>query len=420
VPASRPRPLVPADLDLTDLDRFADGFPHAAFARLRALGPVLWHEPTGHTPDDEGFWSVVTHAESLEVMHDPDRYSSETGGDRPYGGTLIADSAVAGAVLNMMDDPRHNRIRRLVSKGLTPRVIGRLEDDLRRRTITLVDAAVARAADGETIDWLVEVGAEVPLQAICILLGVPEQDRHQLGEWVHHAFDYPEGDNDGLGSTGDAAGKMGAYGQALMAAKRERPTDDMLSVVVHATLEDEDPPRLTPEELSTFFFLLFAAGSDTTRSAGAAGVWALAHDPSQLDRLRADPTLVPTFVEESVRYMSPAAHNRRTATTDSTLAGCEIRAGEKVVFWEASANRDERVFVEPDRFDVGRSPNPHIGFGHGVHHCLGANLARLELRVIAEELRTRVQGIEPAGPVEWTRSNKHNGVRHLPVRLRPA
>ena len=417
---TRSGPVVPAGIDLTNLDNFVDGFPHGDFAKLRAIAPVLWHEPTRHTPAGEGFWSVVGLPESLEVMHDPVSYSSETGGDRPYGGTLLEDSPVAGSFLNMMDDPRHNRIRRLVSRGLTPRVIKRLETDLRARTDALLDVALDRSTDGEAIDWLSAVGAEVPLQAICILLGVPEADRHQVGAWVHHVFDRPEGDQILSPQGAEAAGEMAAYTERLLATKQREPSDDMLSVVVHAVLPDEDPPQLTPEELSAFFFLLFAAGSDTTRSAGSAGLWELANAPADYARLRDDPALVATFIEESVRYMSPSAHNRRTATTTVELAGCSIEPGDKVVFWEAAANRDERVFEDPDRFDIARSPNPHIGFGHGVHHCLGANLARLELRVITEALLARVTAVEPAGAIEWTRSNKHNGVRRVPVRLTPA
>jgi cytochrome P450 len=234
------------DIDLTDLDNFAAGFPHALFEIHRREAPVWWHEPTTHTPDGEGFWSVATHAETLAVLRDPDTYSSERGGDRRHGGTLLQDLEVAGIVLNMMDDPRHARIRRLVSVGLTPRRITHLETELHRRTRALLD----RVPSTGVVDFLVDVAAELPMQAICILLGVPEEDRHELWKAVDAGFDIRTGDAGfGVEEPGAAQARMLEYGAALIAEKRERPTDDMLSVVVHATLTDEDPPSLTDVEL---------------------------------------------------------------------------------------------------------------------------------------------------------------------------
>jgi cytochrome P450 len=341
-------------------------------------------------------------------------FSSETGGDRPYGGTTIPDLPVAGMMLNMMDDPRHQRVRLLVSKGLTPRTIARLEAELRRRTVQLVDAALAAG----TCDFATSVAGELPMQAICILMGIPESDRHQLLGWIEHSFDFKD-DREAFETTEDvarAAAAMFEYGVQLIAEKRAHPADDMLSVVCNATLPGEDPPQLTDQELQFFFSLLWAAGADTTRNAIAGAIVALTEFPDQLEALR-DEQVMPTGVEEIVRWTHPAAYNRRTATRTVQLGGHEIAAGEKVVFWEASANRDELVFADPFRFDAGRRPNPHLGFGHGVHHCLGASLARLEIRVVMTELLARVGAIEPAGPVEWTRSNKHTGIRRLPVRL---
>lgn len=372
----------------------------------------MWfHPPTSHTPDGDGFWSVVTHAESLAVCTDPVTYSSVTGGERPYGGTILPDQAVAGLVLNMMDDPRHRRIRRLVNTGFTARSLATLEPDLQRRADRLLGPFVA-AGGG---DFLVEVAAELPMQAICGLLGVPEDDRHQLAEWVGVHFDRrgPDGPDDA-----EAGARIFAYGADLLQERRRRPGEDLLSVVVHAELPDETPPRLTDEELQLFFTLLFAAGADTTRNAVAGAVLALARQPDQWERLAAGPELLATTVEEAVRFTSPAAYNRRTVTRPTELGGCTFTPGDKVVFWEASANRDERVFADPDTFDVGRSPNPHLGFGHGPHHCLGAQLARLELRVLLGSLAAAVATVEVAGEVEWTRSNKHTGIRHLPLAVR--
>jgi cytochrome P450 len=409
---------IPDGVDLTDLDLFDDGFPHAVFTALRAIAPVLWHDPTEHTPDGDGFWSVHGHAACLTVVHDPQAYSSETGGGRPYGGTTLNDLPVAGLMLNMMDDPRHQRVRMLVTKGLTPRMINRLEADLRARTTRLVDAAI----DRDDCDFVAEIAGELPMQAICILMGIPEADRHQLFEWIEHAFDF-KGGREAFETTDEVAGAAAAmfeYGTALIAEKRAHPADDMLSIVCHAQLAGEDPPALTDQELQFFFSLLWAAGADTTRNAIAGALVALDAFPDQWQALRERGATSGPAVEEIVRWTHPAAYNRRTATRDLDLCGASIRAGDKVVFWEASANRDEYVFADPFRFALDRDPNPHLGFGHGIHHCLGANLARLEIRVVLDELAARVATIARTGPIEWTRSNKHTGIRRLPVRLASA
>ena len=223
-------------IDLTNLDNFANGFPHELFAIHRRVSPVWWHAPTEHTPDGEGFWSVATHAETLDVLRDADVYSSERGGNRPYGGTLIQDLPVAGQVLNMMDDPRHARIRRLVSAGLTPRMIRRVEDDLRRRARTLLDAT----PDGVAFDFVRDVAAELPMQMICILLGIPESERHWLFDAVEPGFDY-RGSRKSFEPDLDSAAarqRMTTYGANLIAEKRRTSGDDMLSIVVNATLED--------------------------------------------------------------------------------------------------------------------------------------------------------------------------------------
>jgi cytochrome P450 len=408
--------VVLGGFDLTDLDNFAHGVPHDVFAEHRRVAPVLWHEPTEHTPDGDGFWSVATHAETLEVMRDAARYSSERGGNRPCGGTILPDQAIAGEVLNMMDDPRHARIRRLVSLGLTPRAVADLEVDLRRRMRAVFDDSVSDADVG-TVDF-VQIARELPLQAISILMGVPETDRHLLGRCVDHTFDFK--DREYFEQTADVAADMATlyqYGADLIAEKRRCPADDMLSTVIHAELPEVEPPTLTEPELQLFFSLLYSAGAETTRSASAAGVLALAERPAQWHALRGEPGLVTTAVEEIVRWTAPSTYNRRTATVDTRLGGMPVAAGDKVVFWETSANRDERVFTRSMEFDVARDPNPHLGFGHGIHFCLGANLARLEVRIVLEEALAGFRTIDVAGPVEWTRSNKHTGLRHLPVRF---
>jgi cytochrome P450 len=406
-------------IDLTDLDNFANGFPHELFAVHRREAPVYWHEPTEHTPDGEGFWSISTYAETLAVLKDPATFSSVTGGDRPFGGTLLQDLAIAGQVLNMMDDPRHSQIRRLVSSGLTPRMIRLVEDDLRVRARRLLDAVV----QGESFDFLVDIATELPMQMICILLGVPESERHWLFEAIEPQFDFGGSRKASLAqmSAEEAGSRMYAYGQELIASKRAAPTDDMLSAVANAKPDDfggEDAPAMSDLELYLFFSLLFSAGAETTRNAVAGGLLALAEHPQQLRALREDLDMLPTAVEEMVRWTSPSPSKRRTATRTVTLGGVSIEAGQKVQIWEGSANRDASVFDRADEFDITRKPNPHLGFGQGVHYCLGANLARLEFRVLFEELLSRFHTVRVVRPVEWTRSNRHTGIRHLVVELR--
>ncbi|MGY4648315.1 cytochrome P450 [Mycobacterium sp. URHB0021] len=382
-----------ARMDFTDLDNFASGFPHHLFAVHRREAPVYWHGPTDNTPDGEGFWSVATYAETVAVFRDPGTFSSQTGGSRPFGGTLLQDLSIAGQVLNMMDDPRHSRIRRLVGSGLTPRMIRRVEDDLRARARGLLDEVVV----GDPLDFLVDIAAELPMQMICILLGVPESDRHWLFHAIEPQFDFGEARRARIGTVGqmsvdEAGSRMYSYGLQLITSKRENPTDDLLSIVANAALDDDGSSAPLPEpELYLFFRLLFSAGAETTRNAIADGLLALADHPDQLRALRADFGLLPTAAEEMVRWTSPSPSKRRTATRGVELAGCQIEAGHKVQIWEGSANRDESVFADPDTLDIGRKPNPHLGFGQGVHYCLGANLAR------------------------WTRSNRHTGIRHLVV-----
>jgi cytochrome P450 len=403
-----------AQVDFTDLDNFANGFPHELFAVHRREAPVYWHSPTEHTPDGEGFWSVASYTETLAVLKDPVTFSSVTGGGRPFGGTLLQDLSIAGQVLNMMDDPRHTQIRRLVSSGLTPRMISAVEDDLRTRTRRLLDAVVP----GEPFDFVMDVAAELPMQMICILLGVPESERHWLFEAIEPQFDFGGSRKAALSqlSAEEAGSRMYNYGLELIASKRAQPTDDMLSVVANAAPAD-DAPAMSDLELYLFFSLLFSAGAETTRNAVAGGLLALASHPEQLRALREDLDTLPTAIEEMVRWTSPSPSKRRTATRDVTVGGASIGAGQKVQIWEGSANRDASVFDDADEFDIARKPNPHLGFGQGVHYCLGANLARLELRVLFEELLSRFATVQVVRDVEWTRSNRHTGIRHLVVEL---
>jgi cytochrome P450 len=295
-------------------------------------------------------------------------------------------------------------------------MIRRVEDDLRTRARRLLDAVIP----DEPFDFVVGIAAELPMQMICILLGVPESERHWLFEAIEPQFDFGGSRKASLSqvSVDDAGSRMYSYGQELIASKRAEPTDDLLSVVVNANLDDVHAPAMSDVELYLFFSLLFSAGAETTRNAVAGGMLALAENPEQFHALRDELDLLPTAVEEIVRWTSPSPSKRRTATRELTLGGQSIEPGQKVQIWEGSANRDGSVFDRADEFEIARKPNPHLGFGQGVHYCLGANLARLELRVLFEELLSRFATAWVVEPVEWTRSNRHTGIRHLVVQLR--
>ena len=409
------------DVDLTDLDRFATGFPGALFAALRGNAPVYWHAPTAHTPDATGFWVLSTYDTVAAAAADAAVFSSERAPGAAGGGTLIEDlpyGFAAGVLLNMMDDPRHQRIRRLVTPAVSPRALALFESELRARTAAILDAVAARGH----CDFLVEVAVELPLQAIAILMGVPEGDRHDLLEWTSATLTY---DDRELGTSSarsqEAAAAMAAYGTELVGAKRAAAGTDVLATVARATIEDDGGTSapLSDAEVLMFFNLLIAAGSETTRNAIALGTAALVEHPEQWALLRSDPGALAGAVEEILRWSSPTLYNRRTATRAVELGGRSIAAGDKVTLWWASANRDGAVFDDPEHFDVTRSPNPHLAFGHRSHFCLGASLARMEIRVMLEGMLERFASITLEGPIERFRTNKHAGVKHMPVALHP-
>ena len=404
-----------ADIDLTDLDNFAWGFPHELFAVHRRQAPVWWHAPTEHTPGGEGFWSVATHRETLEVLQDPTTYSSVTGGDRPYGGTSLQDVPHAGVAIHMMDDPRHAQFRKLIAAQFSPRAVARLEPDLRRRCRAILSAV----PDGVEIDFAEQVAAELPLQVICMLLGIPEEERHGLWDAVDSGLDIPAGDwpIPPTPARQPRLARLHDYGVGLLATKLAAPGDDVLSTVVHGTLTAGDPPTLSDAERYSFVRDLFGAGTETTRSAVGGGLYALLQHPAALDALRADRSLLPSTVEEVLRWTTPSPSKRRTVTRPAQLGGHELSPGEKVLVWEGSANRDEQVFARPMELDIRRNPNPHLSLGFGVHFCVGAPLARLEVRVMIDELLATFRRIHLTRPVEWRRGSRHTGLRHLWVRM---
>jgi cytochrome P450 len=405
------------DLDLTDLDLFSGGFPDEVFTALRRQAPVWWHAPTAHTPDGVGFWVVSRYADIIEVAADPELYSSERAPGADGGGTIIQDlpyGFASGVLLNMMDDPRHHRIRRLVTPSVAPRALALMETELKERAGRIIDAVAERGS----CDFLTEVAVELPLQAVAALMGVPDADRHDLMSWSNTTLDF-EGRE--LGETNDdvaqAAASMAAYGAKLIADKKAHPGDDIVSAVARAQIEDEDGDTrpLTDMELLMFFNLLVVAGSETTRNSIALGLVALIEHPDQLEALRSDRSLMPTAVEEILRWTTATLYNRRTATRPAQLGGQQIGVGDKVTLWWPSANRDQSVFDDPFRFDIRRNPNPHVTFGHRTHFCMGANLARMEIRLILDEVLDRLENVELVGPVVRVRTNKHAGVWRVPV-----
>ncbi|MGZ6227280.1 MAG: cytochrome P450 [Candidatus Binataceae bacterium] len=391
-------------VDLSNSRSFANGFPHDFFTWLRRNEPVWWHEPTRYTPNDVGFWVVSRYEDVVAVFKDPETYSSE------LGGTQIYDGRGMGYQLNQTDDPKHRRLRALVNKGFTPRMIGRLEEELRRRTKSILDAVPA----AETFNFVPAVARELPLQAICSVLGVPQEDRAAIIEIV----DLAVGAGDGTVMSPQYLKQLSAYADTVVERKRSNPAGDILSVIVHAQLDDGSP-QLNNQELRAFFNLLFPAGAETTRGSIAGGLLALMENPEELERLRNGPQLMKTAIEEMVRWTSPSVYKRRTTTRDAELKGRLIRQGQKVTVWEMSANRDEDAFENPFRFDVGRDPNNHVGFGLGTHFCLGANLARLEIRVMFEELLERYERFEVTGPLAWTNNNRLLSLTQLPLRVFP-
>lgn len=395
-------------LDLSDGQTFAHGFPHPFFTWLRTHEPLYWHEPTAITPDGEGFWVVSRYADVDSVIMDPQAFSSDKGGTRTAGGTTIKDELSAGKVMNQTDDPLHKRLRAIVNEGFSVKAISALEGELRRRTRALL-ADIKR---GDQLDFALRVAREIPTQAICIVLGVPEEDRLMLADWIDHGIAAPSDEV----IAEEYVRKIRRYAQGLIEAKRATPAGDIFSTIVHARFE-ADGSTLSDHELRSFFGLLFPAGAETTTRSISGGLLSLIERPEQWARLRAEPALLKTAVEEIVRWTTPSCYKRRTATRDTHFAGKEIREGDKVTFWEMSANRDERMFERPFDFDIARNPNKHLGFGAGVHFCLGSSLARLELRVVFEELLQSTLDFRLAGEPLWMPNNRLVGLKSLPVEV---
>lgn len=392
-------------IDLVNPDSFLAGVPHDWFRLLRREAPAFWHEE----PDGPGFWVFSRYEDLKEISRDPATFASGEGTNIPT--TKPEERMFIQSLMINMDPPQHVKYRRIVQKGFTPRQVKLLEPSVRKQCAEIIEAARDR---GE-FDFVADVAAEFPMQVICEMMGIPQEDRRHVYELSNQliGFDDPEfaGSREGARA---AAIEMYTYAQKLAREKLRNPGDDLTSILVTA---DVDGEKLTEHEFNSFFLLLALAGNETTRTATTHGMHLLIHHPEQRRRLVEDRSLVPKAIEEVLRYEPPVIYFRRTATRDTTLRGVEIRAGQKVTMWYPSANRDEEVFADPDRFDILRDPNPHLSFGIGEHFCLGANLARLELTVCFEELLARMPHLELGGEPKRLRSNFINAIKEMPVRV---
>jgi cytochrome P450 len=399
----------PHSFDLSDPDAFANGPPHAVFARLRSEDPVSWNVSSG----GDDFWSVTRHADISLVTRDHRTYSSAKGSITIRPGTLVPRE-MEQMVFIMMDPPQNRKHRNIVKDVFTSTMVREREPMIRELAVRQIESVLER---GEC-DFVADLAVDLPLRVIASILGVPEADRDKLFAWTNIlvATDDPE-----LRASDEvlfgALGEMAQYLLALAADRRSSPKDDVLSRLLLAELDGE---RLDDVELLSVFSLLLGGGNETTRNTIAGGMRALIENPDGYRRLVSDPSLIPVAAEEMLRWVTPFNYMARTTTCDTVLNGTEIKADQKVVMWLASGNRDETAFLEPSRFDIARDPCPHLSFGAGgPHHCLGLQLARLELKVFFEELLKRIPDAELSGTPQRIRSAWLNGYKAMPIAFTP-
>lgn len=389
-------------VDLADPDTYGSGMPYEAFRELRRRAPVAWHPYR----DEPGFLALTGYDEIQAVSRDSATWSSQARGVMFH----VPPSDEVAPVLIYMDPPRHTEMRKLINKGFTPRQVARLNDHIADMARQIVDDVIER---GEC-DFVDDVAGALPSYVIAEMLGIPLEDGRRLYELTEILHTGSVGDD----TNEQATMQMFQYGTELAARKRAEPGDDIATSLLHAEIDGQS---LTDFDFNLFFILLIDAGGDTTRNLVAAGILALIQHPGEQRRLAADPALMPTAIEEMLRYTSPVTVFLRTATKDTELRGTPVKAGDRAAMFYPSANRDESRFADPDRFDIGRAPNPHLAFGGGgTHFCLGANLARVEASAIISEVLSRMNDLELAGPIERLRSNLINGIKSMPVRFTPA
>lgn len=400
-------------INLLDRDRFTQSIPHEWFTWMRQNDPVFHHPE----PDGPGFWVITKHADIVQCNRDAASFSS----DGARGGVVVLEQArqdeaqqqeAGGNLMLQMDPPDHTRYRKLVNRGFTPRMIGQMEKHIRELCNGILDAALAK---GDS-DFVVDVAAELPLEVIAELIGVPHEDRHKIFDWSNRMIgsedpEYMVTEEEVF----QAQVEMFMYAQQLAEERRKTPRDDIITALLSA---DVDGESLSDMDFNLFFLLLSVAGNETTRNAIAHGMNAFLEHPDQWRLFAGDlATHTQGATEEILRWASPVMYFRRNVTRDVVVGGQRMQEGEKVTLWYISGNRDEDVFDDPFSFDVTRSPNNHIAFGGGgPHFCLGAQLARMEIYVLFEELAKRVDHVEALGEPERLRSNFIGGIKHLPVR----
>jgi cytochrome P450 len=393
-------------VDVYSPDWYLGDTVHESLAELRRIDPVHWQD----IPGQAGYWVVLRHADVVHVARHPEVFSAAA------GGVMLEDMApeqleMMRHMLLAMDPPVHTTYRRPLAPHFGAKVINRMEDQIRARCRAILDEASER---GE-VEFVHQVAGPLPAQIIGDLMGLPEEDIEQIQQWAE--LQTSSQDDEVVSSyEGNASVDMAMYGIAWAARRRaEPPREDITSLLLETAFEDGRP--MSDTDFGSFFVQLVTAGNDTTKTMISSGTHELIRHPDQMRSLREDPSRIATAVEEMLRYCNPLHYFRRTATRDTELGGTRIRAGDKVAMMYTSANRDEEVFPDPQRFDIGRDPNPHLSFGIGAHFCLGAHLARLEARVFFEELLATFRNIELAGSPARIRSNLNNGFRYLPVHL---
>jgi cytochrome P450 len=405
------------EIHLGDLLQWMRPDREGIFAKLRAERPVSFHDepvppPEMSFPQGPGFWALTRYADVMQVSRDPDTFHSAPSiniGDIP---AEIAEWL--GSMINM-DAPKHTKLRLIVNRGFTPRQVAKIEESVRVQAKEIVD----RVAPMGSCDFVTDVAAALPLQIICDMMGIPREDNKRIFELTNVILGV--GDPEYVQSLEElmAAGmELFQYGLALGEDRLKSPRDDITTALMQAEVEDENGKhRLTTSELGSFFLLLVVAGNETTRNAISHGMLQLTRHPDQRAMwVNNFENVSPTAVEEIVRFATPVIHFRRTCTRDTVVGGQEIKAGEKVVMFYNSANRDELAFPDPYRFDVTRTPNEHVGFGAGgPHFCLGANLARREIRLMFEELLTRLPDIRITGEPDMLQSNFIHGIKRMPA-----
>ncbi|EHN10622.1 putative cytochrome P450 hydroxylase [Patulibacter medicamentivorans] len=394
------------EVDLTDPSWFRDGPPHELFARMRAETPIRWNE----TEHFGGFWSLTRAAEIAAVSRDTATFSSHAEGVFVQR-DQVAPLDLVRAVLLYKDPPEHTKYRKILQSAFVPATVAKMEDDIRAVVTRVLDDVIEQGA----CDWTQDVAVRVPLLVLAELMGIPEDDVPRLYEWTEQIEAAQRAIEPAQAVETFMAMAMYLHEQV----ERQAAEGNSDSLVMRLRAAEVDGETLADPEIMTFFALLVFAGNDTTRNTTSGGLLALLEHPEQLEKLRADPAVIPQAVEEILRWTSVVNYFVRTATTDTELAGQPIAAGEKVMLWYASGSRDEAKYADPQTFDVTRSEHDHMAFGGGGRHfCLGAGLARLELRIIFEETTRRLHEIEQAGEVQRLQSSWANGLTSLPIRFR--